>query len=78
MKEKDKIANDILTIVNDAKEPLETREIEELLHSETRTKIFVRLKDLRGEGLIKGKMVGAGKGTWIWWKNYAFNYPVES
>lgn len=25
-----------------------------------------------GEGLIKGKFVGPGKGVWIWWKKEAF------
>jgi predicted Zn-ribbon and HTH transcriptional regulator len=68
MRTKDKIGETILTIINDSDEPLETREIEEKLPEETRSKIFTRLKDLRGEGQIKGKMVGAGKGAWIWWK----------
>lgn len=68
----DKIVGTILNIINNSSEPLETKEIEEKLPKETRTKIFNRLKDLRGEGLIKGKMVGAGKGTWIWWKKDAF------
>jgi len=68
MRRKDSIAETILMIINDSDEPLETKEIEEKLPQETRTKIFTRLKDLRGEGQIKGKMVGAGKGTWIWWR----------
>lgn len=64
----DKISEVILRIINSSNEPLETKEIERTLANETRIKIFNRLKDLRGEGLIKGKMVGSGKGTWIWWK----------
>lgn len=68
MKSKDKLGDKILSVIAESDEPLETREIEKKFPTETRTKIFYRLKDLRGEGLIKGKMVGAGKGTWIWWK----------
>ena len=68
MKSKDKIVETVLDIIDSSNEPLETREIKEKLPRETRSKVFYRLKDLRGEGLIKGKMVGAGKGTWIWWK----------
>lgn len=56
---------------------LETKEIlEELqifLNKTTRTKLFSRLNNLRGEGLIKGKFVGPGKGVWIWWKKDAFS-----
>jgi hypothetical protein len=26
-----------------------------------------RLNNLRGEGKIQGKMLGAAKGVWIWW-----------
>jgi len=63
----DKISNRILKILREVDEPLETKEIEELLPKETRTKILYRLNNLRGEGLIKGKVVGSGKGTWIWW-----------
>ena len=69
---KDAISERLIKVINEASTPLETKEINELIGDETRTKIFNRLKDLRGEGLIKGKMVGAGKGTWIWWKTTAF------
>ena len=63
----DKLSNRILTILREVDEPLETKEIEELLKKETRTKILYRLNNLRGDSLIKGKVVGSGKGTWIWW-----------
>jgi len=57
----------ILNLIVKAEEPLETKEIEQMLRS-TRTMILYRLYNLRGEGKIKGKQVGSGKGTWIWWK----------
>ena len=76
--------SDILTqlalkVLEEASEVLETKEIEELIsHSSkstgiTRTKLFARLNNLRGEGAIKGKFVGPGKGVWIWWKKDAFS-----
>lgn len=74
----DNIRNEILKLIDSANEPLETKEIEEKLksiikkESITRTKIFYRLNLLRGEGRIKGKFVGPGKGVWIWWKRMAW------
>lgn len=68
----DKTAETILSIINNSDEPLETKEIEAKMPEETRTRILYRLRDLRGERLINGKKVGAGKGTWIWWKTNAF------
>lgn len=64
----DEITDKILEVINSSEKPLETKEIEEKIPDETRTKILYRLRELRGEGLIGGKMVGAGRGTWIWWK----------
>lgn len=72
MRSKDQIAETILIIINNCDEPLETKDIEMKIPKETRTKILYRLRDLRGEGLINGKKIGAGKGTWIWWRNSAF------
>jgi repressor of nif and glnA expression len=66
LKETDTIS--ILKVIENSREPLETKEIEAVLKKVTRTKILYRLNNLRAEGLIKGKQVGAGKGTWIWWK----------
>ena len=68
----------ILELLNSSDEPLETKEIGEKLkekikkESVTRTKIFYRLNILRGEGKIKGKFTGPGKGVWIWWRINAF------
>lgn len=68
----------ILELINTSNEPLETKEIEARLkdkvkkESVTRTKIFYRLNLLRGEGLVKGKFAGPGKGVWIWWAVDAF------
>ena len=77
------IMDDVLSswiekILFGAGEPLETKEIEGLLierkikESITRTKVFYRLNLLRGEGRIKGKFIGPGKGVWIWWLVGAF------
>lgn len=68
----DKTSTKILTLLQDAEEPLETKEIETLLAATrlrdvTRIKVLYRLNLLRGDGAIKGKPVGSGKGTWIWW-----------
>jgi len=67
----DKLSEEILKIVVKAAEPLETKEIEKLLEDKvkeaTRIKVIWRLQNLRGEGRIKGKMIGGGKGVWVWW-----------
>ena len=63
----DRLSTSILNFLAEASEPLETKEIELLLPKETRIKIFYRLNLLRGDGMIKGKAVGSGKGCWIWW-----------
>ena len=43
----------------------------------TRTKIFYRLNNLRGEGLIKGKFIGSGKGVWVWWGSKLFDKEIK-
>lgn len=63
----DKISTKILKVLQEAEEPLETKEIELQLKA-TRIIVLYRLNMLRGDGLVKGKPVGSGKGTWIWWK----------
>jgi len=74
----DMMQDKILELLNSSDEPLETKEIGEKLkekikkESVTRTKIFYRLNILRGEGKIKGKFTGPGKGVWIWWRINAF------
>ncbi|MFH1711278.1 MAG: hypothetical protein ABH840_03130 [Nanoarchaeota archaeon] len=76
----DLIAKKALEIVEVSGEVLETKEIlEEIqisLNRVTRTKLFSRLNNLRGEGLIKGKFIGPGKGVWIWWKKDAFSNNI--
>ena len=67
----DEIADKVLEVLNDSEEPLETKEVEKRIPEETRIKILNRLRELWGEGLIAGKKVGAGRGTWIWWKKDA-------
>ena len=68
----DRLSKKILQILLDSNEPLETKEIEILLKNFTRVKILYRLNLLRGDGLIKGKPVGSGKGAWIWWNTNLF------
>ncbi len=76
MYQEDKITKSALKIIEEAEEILETKEIEKKIavsaRDITRTKLFARLSNLRGEGRIKGKFVGPGKGVWIWWKKSAF------
>jgi len=71
-RKEDPISKRILKFLEPAREPLETKEIEELLKDISRTKVLYRLNLLRGDGLVKGKPVGSGKGTWIWWVPEAF------
>jgi len=68
---RDKLSKKLIKIVLEAGEPLETKEILEF-SNETRVKVLYRLHNLRGEGLIKGKLIGSGKGAWIWWRKDAF------
>ena len=66
MRRNDSLKQRILEVVTQANEPLETAEILSIVGS-TRVKVLYRLNMLRGETRIKGKAVGSGKGTWIWW-----------
>jgi len=66
MKKGNENSDSIVKTLKNANEPLETKELEDTLKT-TRSKIFYRLQILRGDGLIKGKQVGSGKGTWVWW-----------
>ncbi len=72
----DRTSTQILNLIAQAHEPLETKEIELLLKNVTRVKVLYRLGMLRGDGLIKGKPIGSGKGTWVWWKES--DYGVRS
>ena len=73
----DNISEVTLKIIRNSEEPLETKEIQEKLDSfikdVTRIKLIYRLNNLRGEGLVKGKFVGPGKGVWIWWRKNNFH-----
>jgi DNA-binding Lrp family transcriptional regulator len=69
----DEVSKTILKIVNSADQPLETTEIIAKLGKVSRSMIVYRLNMLRGEGKIKGKSIGAGKGSWVWWKINAFS-----
>jgi repressor of nif and glnA expression len=62
------LSKKILNVIESAGEPLETKEVESKLKDFSRTMILYRLNNLRGEGLIRGKRIGPGKGVWIWWK----------
>lgn len=74
----DNICTEVLKLITNSDEPLETKDIREKLElklnneSITRTKVFYRLNLLRGEGKIKGNFKGSGKGVWIWWRADAF------
>ena len=68
----DPISKRILKIISEMTEPLETKELELILKDVTRIKLLYRLNLLRGDGLIQGKAVGSGKGTWIWWRKGVF------
>ena len=69
----DNISQKTLKLIESSDEPLATKEIQKkiikYIKDITRTKLFSRLNNLRGEGRIKGKFLDGGKGTWIWWKN---------
>jgi len=66
----DRTSETILQILASSSAPLETKEIVEQVKT-TRAIVFKRLTNLRGDGLIKGKQIGCGKGTWIWWDEKA-------
>jgi len=63
-------------LIGKASKPLETKEIGKKVPAEARAGIFNRLKDLRGEGIIKGKRVSADNGIWIWWKKRCLHARV--
>jgi hypothetical protein len=71
----DEISALAFELIAQSVQPLETKEIEimmsEAVTDLTRTKLFYRLGILRGDGKIKGKLVGSGKGVWIWWNERA-------
>lgn len=68
----DNISKRIFKILETSGEPLETKEIETVLKNVSRVKTLYRLNMLRGDGLIHGKPIGSGKGSWIWWDGKGF------
>jgi predicted RNA-binding protein YlxR (DUF448 family) len=68
----DKLSSIILAALNQADEPLDTKEIEDRVtvftNDVTRIKLVLRLHNLRGENLIRGKSLGSGRGAWVWWR----------
>ena len=77
MYKEDSITKLALKIIDESGDVLETKEIEEKIlisiKDVTRTKLFARLNNLRGDNSIDGKFVGPGKGVWIWWRKDAFH-----
>ena len=70
--EGDKIQEEIYHLINTVSEPLETEEVIFHIHSKveknaSRNKVMYRLNNLRAEGKISGKMLGSGRGVWVWW-----------
>lgn len=70
--EGDKIQEEIYHLIKTVNEPLETEEVISHIHSKvekdaSRNKVMYRLNNLRAEGKISGKMLGSGKGVWVWW-----------
>lgn len=75
MQQRDRISSLVLEILTSAKKPLETPEVVKLVQNKiptTRTIVFKRLTDLRGDGDVKGKHLGSGKGVWVWWTPKSF------
>jgi len=79
----DVIVKTVLELIENSDEVYETKEIQMKVSgslkdvSVTRVKLMYRLNNLRGDGLINGKMLGAGKGVWIWWKKEKEIFPRE-
>ena len=76
-KTEDELIKEIIKLVNSSKEPLETQDIQARLEQKfgnvSRNKVMYRLTNLRAEGEIRGKVLTAGKGVWVWWKVNAFD-----
>ncbi|MGH9985936.1 MAG: hypothetical protein ACRD8W_18500 [Nitrososphaeraceae archaeon] len=78
----DRLSDSIFKIIQKSSEPLETEEILGLVQkrwsNSTRTKVMYRLNNLRADGLVSGKMLGAGKGVWIWWSGGKLRTAVDN
>ena len=62
----------VLSTINSSDVPLETKEVVDNIPEFSRVKVLHRLASVWGDGVIKGKQVGSGKGVWIWWRVNAF------
>ena len=62
----------LLSIINSSDYPLETKEITKQIPEFSHAKVLQRLTVIWGDGVVKGKLVGSGKGVWIWWRVDAF------
>lgn len=68
---KNDLKKQIMNIIKQVEEPLETTEIRDSLGDDVALgKAKRRLKELKEDNKIKGKTVGPG--TYIWWKKDAF------
>ena len=79
-KQGDKILDEIYNFIQSSNEPLETEEVISHIHSNvqkdaSRNKVMYRLNNLRAEGKISGKMLGSGKGVWVWWHHKKTELP---
>ncbi|RLE47579.1 hypothetical protein DRJ25_02060 [Candidatus Woesearchaeota archaeon] len=62
----------VLTTINSSDFPLDTKEVVDNIPEFSREQVLHRLTSIWGDGVIKGKQVGSGKGIWIWWRLNAF------
>lgn len=67
----DLLTKEIINTIKSSDAPLETFDIVSAVQKKdktaTRAKIMLRLRELKGSK-INGKLIGSGKGVWIWWK----------
>jgi len=66
------VDEEILSIINSSVYPLETKEIANKFPELSHSQVLQRLTIIWGDGVVKGKLVGSGKGVWIWWRVDAF------
>ncbi|RLE47580.1 hypothetical protein DRJ25_02065 [Candidatus Woesearchaeota archaeon] len=62
----------LASVIDSSLYPLETKEVTEQVPEFSREQVLRKLTVIWGDGVIKGKQVGSGKGVWIWWRVDAF------
>ena len=67
-----KIDDKLISIINSSNIPLETKEIKDQVPELSHAQVLRLLTTIWGDGVIKGKQVGSGKGVWVWWRLNAF------